>query len=229
MLFFRHFTLESSPNTVLPGHGAAKKLPPGIIRQIFSNLKGPGETLDLLACSLICTSWFDESLQLVSDKLQSLYFGDHFDVEEIIRLAELLVKSHRLRLPHCELITQLSIPSAVLIDRPHHVSELGTFRDKAAEAYLTILRRTPNLRRLRVTTYCWLTRDYQKPYIDNHNATGQLLLFFDSAMSLCNTITGLVFYCDDKFSYDAFPLHLFIPKVVYSVAAHLESLETRNF
>src|SRR5262249_5764481 len=42
------------------------------------------------------------------------------------------------------------------------------------------------------------------------------------------TITGLVLHCNDTFGFDAFDLHLYIPKVVYSVADHLEFLETRN-
>ncbi|RUS30192.1 hypothetical protein BC938DRAFT_479728 [Jimgerdemannia flammicorona] len=218
---------QSSPSTTSAEHGVIEEppiLPPEIVRQIFSNLKGRFRTLDLLACSLTCTTWFHEAFPLLGDDLQWIHcsvFDD--DGETITRFAELITESHRLRLPHCDQITQLNISVAYLVNRPLSMQEDGKFCDTSAKAYRDIIRRAPNLRTLYIFTR-WprnsflSTRDWDRCYDGTKN---QILLFFESIMPLCNSITGLVFFCESGFD-------TFISHVIESVADRLEFLKTRH-
>ncbi|RUS24364.1 hypothetical protein BC938DRAFT_473700 [Jimgerdemannia flammicorona] len=192
-------------------------LPPEIVREIVEHVSHdltvdlPTRALNLLACSLVCSTWYNEVLpfvrryfawnQGVTMRLSDSNF--HFLHS---RLADLLAESRRLHLAQCTFIISLNIPLSTLICQ--HSAEESTRQDrKLSETYMKIIRNAPKLAYYRFTYDIDAVSDESGRDIDD---------FFNKAGPLCKAITHL-----ELRQKSAEDLVTFNPCFIGSIADHL--------
>ncbi|RUP46679.1 hypothetical protein BC936DRAFT_146648 [Jimgerdemannia flammicorona] len=203
-------TMNSTALPPPPPRKPPPTLPPELVHQILLDIQE--NPLDLLACSLVCSTWYHEARTLLSDSCFQDILKTRLTCLDAVRVTTLLVESHRLCLDYCALLTELTIPVGALLN------DTNAYDSQAAEAYRTILRITPNMHDL-----CIYTRNC--PPSISPDIIRSIHAFYLGLTPLCGAITSLRLHHSGKIT----ALVDFLPRLIDSLAPHLESFETEYF